>query len=56
MTIPGLALKAAQQWPDAKAIVDGDVCISFSEMVAKMRALAAVFIAPSLRAEERVAL
>ena len=56
MTIPGLALAAARQWPDAEAIVDGAQRISFAELADLMRGAAAGFIAAGLHEGERVAL
>ena len=56
LTIPHLAIAAAEQWPDAEAIVDGDVRISFSQLADEMCRVAAAFVAAGLQEGERVAL
>ena len=55
-TIPHMALTGARLWPDAEAIVDGDLRISFSDLAARMRAAAAAFVAAGLQPGERVGL
>lgn len=56
LTIPHLALAAAERWPDGEAIVDGDRRISFAELAAAMRRAAAGFVAAGLREGERAVL
>ncbi len=56
LTIPHLALAAAEQWPNAEAVVEGDTRITFAELTEAMRRVAAGFIAAGLEKGERVAL
>jgi acyl-CoA synthetase (AMP-forming)/AMP-acid ligase II len=55
-TIPGLALAAAESWPDQNAITCGDVRLSFAELADRMMTAAAAFVAAGLQPGERVCL
>ena len=56
LTIPHLALAAADRWPDGEAIVDGDRRLTFAVLAEATRAAAAGFVAAGLREGERVLL
>ena len=56
LTIPALAIRAAQRWPDADAIIDGDRRLSFAQVAETMLNAAAAFVANGLEAGDRVAL
>ena len=54
-TIPGLALAAAERWPEHNAVTCGAVRLSFAELADRMMA-AAGFVAAGLQPGERVGL
>jgi long-subunit acyl-CoA synthetase (AMP-forming) len=56
LTIPHLALAAAQAWPQADAVIDGERRVSFAELAERMTAAAAAFVAAGLQPGERVGL
>jgi len=56
LTIPPLALTAAERWPAAEAIVDGDSRLTFSQLADEMKRVAAAFVAAGLKKGEKVAL
>jgi acyl-CoA synthetase (AMP-forming)/AMP-acid ligase II len=56
LTIPGLALDGAKQWPEAIAIIDGGRRISSRALAEQMMEVAAGFVAAGLREGERVCL
>ena len=56
LTIPHLALAAAERWPAGVAVVDGDCRWTFAQLAAEMRRAAAAFVAAGLREGERVVL
>ena len=56
LTIPHLALAAAERWPHADAVVDGERRVSFAELAERVKAAAAAFVAAGLQPGERVGL
>jgi acyl-CoA synthetase (AMP-forming)/AMP-acid ligase II len=56
LTIPHLARAAADRWPDAEAVVDGDRRLTFAALAAQMETVAAAFVAAGLRPGDRVGL
>jgi HIP---CoA ligase len=55
-TIPHAAEAAARQWPDAPAIVEGDLTISFAELWDLSRAAASSLLARGVKAGDRIAI
>lgn len=55
-TIPGVALAAAERWPDKDAVVDGDTALTFAELAARARQAARAFIAAGLEPGDRFAI
>jgi acyl-CoA synthetase (AMP-forming)/AMP-acid ligase II len=55
-TIPQLARASAERFGDAQAIVDGDQRLSFADVAAQMRAVAASLIAAGVEPGDRVAI
>ncbi len=47
---------AAAQWPDAEAVVDGDVRLTFTQLVERVDAFAAALVAHGVSAGDRVAI
>lgn len=56
LTIPHLALAAADRWPEAEAVVDGERRLTFAALAARMEEAAAAFVAAGLQPGDRVAL
>ena len=56
LTIPHCARSAAAHWPDADAVVDGEVRISFAALDERMMQAAAAFVAAGLKPGDRVGL
>jgi len=56
LTIPHLALRAAERWPDAEAVVDGAARVTFAGLAERMETAAAAFIAAGLKPGDRVGL
>ncbi len=55
-TIPGLVRAAAQAWPQAEAVVDGDGRMTFADLAGAVDAFAAALIARGVATGDRVAI
>ena len=55
-TVPQALIRAAEQFPDTEALVDGDVRLTYAELHERVREIARAFLARGLRAGERVAI
>jgi HIP---CoA ligase len=55
-TLPRLLRRALEEFPDAEALVDGDLRWTFGELVANARRAAAAMIADGVRPGDRVAI
>jgi len=55
-TIPGVAIAAAERWPDKAAVIDGDTTLSFSALAEQSRRAARAFIAAGLQPGDRFAI
>jgi acyl-CoA synthetase (AMP-forming)/AMP-acid ligase II len=55
-TIPAAVTRAAALWPDAEALVDGDIRFSFSQLAERVDEAARAFIASGLQAGDRAAI
>ncbi|HEY7815468.1 MAG TPA: AMP-binding protein, partial [Nakamurella sp.] len=55
-TVPGAVRRAAAQWPDEEAVVDGDRRLSFSGLAGQMTRAARAFAASGVRPGDRVAI
>ena len=55
-TIPGVAIAAAERWPDKTAIIDGDTTLTFCGLAEQSRRAARAFIAAGLQPGERFAI
>jgi acyl-CoA synthetase (AMP-forming)/AMP-acid ligase II len=54
MTIPKTLLRAAERWPDASALEDGDVKLSFSELAEAAETACRAFMAAGVERGDRV--
>jgi HIP---CoA ligase len=55
-TTPALLEAAVQRWPDAEAVVDGEVRLTFAELDERVRELAEAAVAAGLRRGDRAAI
>jgi acyl-CoA synthetase (AMP-forming)/AMP-acid ligase II len=55
-TIPAAVRRAAQRWPDAEALIDGELRLTFAELATEAERAARAFIATGLAAGDRVAI
>ncbi len=55
-TIPHAAEAAARQWPDAPAVIEGDLTLSFAELWDLSRAGASSLLARGVKAGDRIAI
>jgi acyl-CoA synthetase (AMP-forming)/AMP-acid ligase II len=55
-TLPHRALVAAEKWPDAEAIVDGDRRLTFAALAREMERAAGGFVAAGLKPGDRVSI
>jgi acyl-CoA synthetase (AMP-forming)/AMP-acid ligase II len=55
-TIPGALLRAAREYGPAEALVDGDVRLSYAELLERVREAARYYLAVGVRPGERVAI
>ena len=55
-TIPHAAEAAAKAWPDAPAVIEGDLALSFAELWKKCRAAASALIARGIGPADRIAI
>jgi acyl-CoA synthetase (AMP-forming)/AMP-acid ligase II len=55
-TIPRMVLSAADRFGDAEAVVDGNLRLTFTELVARVRVAAGAFAAAGIRKGDRVAI
>jgi acyl-CoA synthetase (AMP-forming)/AMP-acid ligase II len=55
-TIPHAAQAAAQIWPDATAIIEGELTLSFAELWALCRAATSALLARGVKAGDRIAI
>jgi len=55
-SIPALAAAAAQQHGDRPAVVDGDTCFTYEELVEEARTFAAALVASGIEPGDRVAI
>ncbi|WP_157215159.1 FadD3 family acyl-CoA ligase [Flavisphingomonas formosensis] len=56
LTIPHCAQAAAAHWPDALAVIDSDVRLSFAALEERMTQAAAAYVAAGLQPGDRVAI
>ncbi|GAA1885104.1 FadD3 family acyl-CoA ligase [Actinomadura bangladeshensis] len=56
LTIPGLLERAAQDSPDAEAVVDGDVRVTYAELRERVREATAAFIGAGVGAGDRISI
>ncbi|MEU8347274.1 FadD3 family acyl-CoA ligase [Spirillospora sp. NPDC048832] len=56
LTIPGLLERAAQDSPDAEAVVDGDVRVTYAELRELVREATAAFIGAGVDAGDRISI
>lgn len=56
LTIPGLLERAAQDSPDAEAVVDGDVRVTYAELRERVREATAAFIGAGVGPGDRIAI
>ncbi|MFI0479086.1 FadD3 family acyl-CoA ligase [Actinomadura sp. 9N215] len=56
LTIPGVLARAADEFPDAEAVVDGDVRVTFAELRERAREAAGAFIGAGIEPGDRVAI
>ncbi len=55
-TIPAAVRRAAQRWPDAEALVDGELRLTFHELADRVDEAARAFVATGLQPGERAAI
>jgi acyl-CoA synthetase (AMP-forming)/AMP-acid ligase II len=55
-TLPALLAAAARTWPDAEAVVDGEVRLTCTGLAAEVERFAAALVARGVKAGERVAI
>ena len=55
-TIPAAVTRAAALWPDAEALVDGDIRFTFAQLAERVEEAARAFVASGLRAGDRAAI
>ena len=55
-TIPEAVYRAAVNWPDDEALVDGDTRLTWAELAERMTVVASALIASGVRAGDRVAI
>jgi HIP---CoA ligase len=55
-TIPAAVTRAAALWPDAEALVDGDIRFTFAQLAERVDEAARAFVASGLRAGDRAAI
>ena len=55
-TIPGVTLRAAKQWPDKAAVIDGDTTLTFAGLADQSLRAARAFIAAGLQPGDRFAI
>ncbi|MFA1538419.1 FadD3 family acyl-CoA ligase [Actinomadura monticuli] len=56
LTIPGVLARAAKDFPDAEAVVDGDVRVTYAELRDQVREATAAFIGAGVASGDRVAI
>ncbi|MFA1548249.1 FadD3 family acyl-CoA ligase [Actinomadura chokoriensis] len=56
LTIPGVLARTAKEFPDAEAVVDGDVRVTYAELHARVREATAAFIGAGVDAGDRIAI
>ena len=56
LTIPGVLARAAKDFPDAEAVVDGDVRVTYAELRDRVREATAAFIGAGVAAGDRIAI
>lgn len=56
LTIPGLLARAAKEFPDAEAVVDGDVRVTYAELRDRVREATAAFIGAGVGPGDRIAI
>ncbi|MGH3239714.1 MAG: FadD3 family acyl-CoA ligase [Spirillospora sp.] len=56
LTIPGVLARAAEEFPDAEAVVDGDVRVTFAELRERVWEAAGAFIGAGVECGDRVAI
>ncbi|MFB4306627.1 FadD3 family acyl-CoA ligase [Actinomadura sp. GTD37] len=56
LTIPGVLARAARDFPDAEAVVDGDVRVTYAELRDQVREAAAAFIGAGVEPGDRIAI
>src|SRR6185312_4590666 len=55
-TIPAAVTRAATLWPEAEALVDGDIRFTFAQLAERVDEAARAFVASGLRAGDRAAI
>ncbi|OWY60385.1 hypothetical protein B7486_69470, partial [cyanobacterium TDX16] len=55
-TIPGLLERAAARWPDAEALVEGDLRLSFAELADRAEASVQAAMAAGIEPGDRAAI
>jgi len=55
-TIPDVAIRAADRWPDKAAVIDGDTTLTFAGLVEQSRRAARAFIVAGLQPGDRFAI
>jgi acyl-CoA synthetase (AMP-forming)/AMP-acid ligase II len=55
-TIPAVVRRAAERWPDAEALVDGDLRLTFGQLAERADQMARAFVASGVQAGDRVAI
>jgi acyl-CoA synthetase (AMP-forming)/AMP-acid ligase II len=56
LTIPGVLGRAAKDFPDAEAVVDGDVRVTYAELRGRVRRATGAFIGAGVEAGDRIAI
>ncbi|SFP18149.1 Acyl-CoA synthetase (AMP-forming)/AMP-acid ligase II [Actinomadura madurae] len=56
LTIPGLLARAAEEFPDAEAVVDGDVRVTYARLRERVREAAGAFIGAGVAPGDRIAI
>src|SRR5690242_11746205 len=56
LTIPAVLARAAEAFPDAEAVVDGDVRVTFAELRDRVREATAAFAGAGIEPGDRIAI
>ncbi|GAA4380720.1 FadD3 family acyl-CoA ligase [Actinomadura sp. NPDC048032] len=54
LTVPGLVARAAREFPDAEAVVDGDVRVTFAELREQVRQATGAFVGAGIEPGDRI--